>query len=227
MTPAPASCPSFSTIQDCRNRPARHADSDAGKTDQPQDRSSEAPHCHVHGNACANGSTAPTRMRERLRIAGNGAICICGAARCDAGSVVGPSASLYVPGSPPPLCGRPQVRRALGLSSSSPAETSWFRRRGAAGVRNCDSLNSASFARALASAIRALTFAIPTCAAPATASATELSKVWSGAPGIRVTSFEVAATGAAAFLLVWFVLLTVVVIWDFCSSSKRSGFQPL
>jgi hypothetical protein len=33
--------------------------------------------------------------------------------------------------------------------------------------------------------------------------------------------------GAAAFLLVWFVLLTVVVIWDFCSSSKRSGSQPL
>jgi hypothetical protein len=41
------------------------------------------------------------------------------------------------------------------------------------------------------------------------------------------TVFEIAAMGAVAFLLVWFALLTIVVAWDFCSSSKRAGSQSL
>jgi hypothetical protein len=90
----------------------------------------------------------------------------------------------------------------MGLPSSFPTKASWFRLRRPAGVRNCTSFNSASFAGALASAIYALAFAIPARATPATASAI-LSQPWSGTPGIRVTSFEVAAMGAVAFLLVF------------------------
>jgi hypothetical protein len=40
-------------------------------------------------------------------------------------------------------------------------------------------------------------------------------------------SFEIAAMGAVAFLLVWFVLLTLVVIWDFCTGpGQRNQPQP-
>lgn len=139
------------------------------------------------------------------------------------GSAIRPSVSFYVPWSPPPLFGRPQARRALGLSSSSATRISWLRRRRPAGVGNCASFNASSLVRALASAICALAFAISACVAPVTASAIELSQPWSGAPGIRFTPLEVAVMGAGAFLLVWFVLLTIVVIWDFCSDSKRAS----
>jgi hypothetical protein len=111
----------------------------------------------------------------------------------------------------------------MSLSSSYARRISWLRRQGLAGAGNCGSFNASSLVRALASAIYALAVAISACVAPVTASAIELSQPWSGAPGIRITPLEVAAVGTGAYLLVWFVLLTIIVIWDFCSGSKRAS----
>lgn len=77
----------------------------------------------------------------------------------------------------------------------------------------------ADHVRASASAIYALALAISVFAAPAMASAPEISHA--SAPVTRATGLEIVAMGAIGFLLVWFVALTIVTIWDFCCGLRR------
>jgi hypothetical protein len=71
-----------------------------------------------------------------------------------------------------------------------------------------------------ASPIYGLALAISGFAAPAMASALELSQT--SAPVTRATCLEIVTIGAIGFSLVWFVVLTIVTIWDFCCGLRRA-----